>query len=73
MALRASKVEATGSPKTVAGAARVVAAKAHRKKEVHRMFPYLSEGITRKTTEAMRIAKTDKWGSCEACLRAKAK
>ena len=55
------------------GAALAVAAKAHDIVEVHRVAAYLSEEITRKTTQAMGIATTGRWESCEASFWAKGK
>ena len=55
------------------GAELVVAAKARNIMEVQRMFAHSSEGIMRNTTEAMGIATTGQWGSCEASLQVKAK
>ena len=37
------------------------------------MLAHPYPGITRKTAEAMGIATTDQWGSCEVCLKTKAK
>ena len=72
MALRASIAEAV-SARTGAGAALAVAAEARSIMEVHRMLAHPSKEVTRKTAEAMGIATTGQWGSCEACLQAKAK
>ena len=72
LALEASIVGA-GSVRTSARAALAVAAKAHNKMEVYRMLAHPSEDIMRKTVEAMGIATTGHWRSCEACLQIKAK
>ena len=56
-----------------AGVALAVAAKARNIMKVYYMLAHPSEGITQKTTEAMRITTTGQWGSCEACLQAQAK
>ena len=67
VALGASIAE-TWSARAGAWATLPVAAKARNIMEVHRMLVHPSEGITWKTAEAMRIATTGQWGSCEACL-----
>ena len=41
--------------------------------KVHRMLPYQSEDITRKTAEMMGIKTTGQWGACETCFQAKVK
>ena len=41
--------------------------------EVYRMLAHLSEDITRKTAEMMRIETTGQWGAWETCFQAKAK
>ena len=61
------------SARTDEGVALVVTAEARNIMEVRRMLEHLSEDITRKAAEAMGIATTDLWLSCEACLQAKAK
>ena len=56
------------------GAELTVAAKTHDMVEVHhRVLAHPSEEVTQKTIQAMGIATTGQWGSCEARLEVKAK
>ena len=50
-----------------------MAAKVRKMMQVHRMLAHPSGSITQKTAEAIAIATTGQWRSCEACLHVKAK
>ena len=55
------------------GEALAVVAKAYDRVEVHRMLAHPSEEIMQKAAQAMGVATTGLWRSCEARMQAKAK
>ena len=73
VALKANLTE-NGLVKIASGTALAMRAGASRDvMKIHRMLAHLSEEITRKTAEMMRVETTGQWGACETCFQAKAK